>query len=215
MWSKFDQEKNKPTVKLPEVCTPISEMITILSVCLGLMFCMMQYHTKIKKSQCRNELLTVRHNLYIPQVKGSNFRGDLNKARTIWLVMRSQHVRPHVATGSMSNKTAHIWPLTSAGKISAGALKLHFPAEMSSNPNKTHLNKLIKLFRITRKLQCVRYTARAIPEHIQEGIVDQIRNKSARAHVQNIFMLRLTGWMPEMYFFWGGECFTLTSLNIT
>ncbi len=31
------------------------------------------------------------------------------------------------------------------------ALKVHFPAEFSSNPNQTHLNKLIKLFRITRK----------------------------------------------------------------
>ena len=29
-------------------------------------------------------------------------------------------------------------------------LEIHFPAEFSSNPNQTHLNKLIKVFRITK-----------------------------------------------------------------
>ncbi len=32
-------------------------------------------------------------------------------------------------------------------------LEVHFPAEFSSNPNQTHLNKLIKVFRINTKLQ--------------------------------------------------------------
>ncbi len=32
-------------------------------------------------------------------------------------------------------------------------LKVHFPAEFSSNLDQIHLNKLIKVFRITRKLQ--------------------------------------------------------------
>jgi len=35
-----------------------------------------------------------------------------------------------------------------------GALEVHCPAEFCSNPNQTHLNKLIKVFRITRKLGC-------------------------------------------------------------
>ncbi len=30
---------------------------------------------------------------------------------------------------------------------------IHFPAEFSSNPNQTHLNMLINVFRIIRKLQ--------------------------------------------------------------
>jgi len=35
-------------------------------------------------------------------------------------------------------------------------LEIHFPAEFSFNPTRTQMNKLIKGFRITRKLQtCV------------------------------------------------------------
>jgi len=33
------------------------------------------------------------------------------------------------------------------------ALEVHFPVEFSSSPNQTHLNKLIKVFGINRKLQ--------------------------------------------------------------
>ncbi len=33
------------------------------------------------------------------------------------------------------------------------ALKVHFPADFRSNPNQTHLNELIKVFRIARNLQ--------------------------------------------------------------
>ncbi len=37
--------------------------------------------------------------------------------------------------------------------FSALALEVHFPAEFRCNPNQTHVNKTIKIFRITRKLQ--------------------------------------------------------------
>lgn len=37
--------------------------------------------------------------------------------------------------------------------FSALALEIHYISEFISNPNKTHLNKLIRIFRITRKLQ--------------------------------------------------------------
>jgi len=33
------------------------------------------------------------------------------------------------------------------------ALEIHCPADFSSNPNQTHLNKLIEVFRINRKIQ--------------------------------------------------------------
>ncbi len=35
-------------------------------------------------------------------------------------------------------------------------LEIHCPAEFSTNPNQTHLNKLIKIFRITTNSQAVR-----------------------------------------------------------
>ncbi len=39
-------------------------------------------------------------------------------------------------------------------------LEVHFPAEFSSNPNQSHLNKLIKVFRINRKLQAGEFLSR-------------------------------------------------------
>ncbi len=44
--------------------------------------------------------------------------------------------------------------------FSALALEVHFPAEFRSNPDQTHLNKLIKVFRITRKLQAGSFNQR-------------------------------------------------------
>ncbi len=42
-------------------------------------------------------------------------------------------------------------------EFSTLVLKVHFPAEFHSNTNQTHLNKLIKVFRIDRQLQAGEY----------------------------------------------------------
>ncbi len=46
------------------------------------------------------------------------------------------------------------------GKISSPSQPYHFPAQFNSNPNQTYLNKLIKVFRINRKLQAAEFVSR-------------------------------------------------------
>ncbi len=45
-------------------------------------------------------------------------------------------------------------------KISSPSQPYHFPAQFNSNPNQTYLNKLIKVFRINRKLQAAEFVSR-------------------------------------------------------
>ncbi len=46
------------------------------------------------------------------------------------------------------------------GEISSPSQPYHFPVQFNSNPNQTYLNKLIKVFRINRKLQAAEFLSR-------------------------------------------------------
>ncbi len=46
------------------------------------------------------------------------------------------------------------------GKISSPSQPYNFPAQFNFNPNQTYLNKLIKVFRINRKLQAAEFKSR-------------------------------------------------------
>ncbi len=46
------------------------------------------------------------------------------------------------------------------GKISSPSQPYNFPAQFNFNPNQTYLNKLIKVFRINRKLQAAEFISR-------------------------------------------------------
>ncbi len=62
---------------------------------------------------------------------------------------------------NISRALHHIYECNNMTHSRVSQLEVHFPAEFHSNPNQTLLNKLIKVFRINRKLQAGQFLSRA------------------------------------------------------
>ncbi len=69
----------------------------------------------------------------------------------------SNNPPPHHGVTSITGVTTR---RLTGGKISSPSQPYHFPAQFNSNPNQTYLNKLIKVFRINRKLQAAEFVSR-------------------------------------------------------